>query len=244
MASPGRTQGTIATPRRSNIAPATSTTFLFIVPSRISAGHPPFAADSVRRGSALSKVSRRLRLAALAGALAAGFAGSPAHAQLLAPGDQLRLTYGPWAYHFSHSAEHVRFNHLAGVELVSNRWTFWQADRSVVGVALFDNSFGQFSQYAWFGQEWDWAKFAGGDAFVTVTAGLLHGYRDQHRDKIPFNSAGIAPVIIPSVGVRWGRFSLQATVLGTNGFLFAGSWVLDLRPGPRMAVPVGPTTGN
>jgi hypothetical protein len=176
--------------------------------------------------------------------MATWLAGGAAHAQLLAPGDQVRLTYGPWAYHFNHSDEHVRFNHLLGVELVSSRWTFWRADRSAVGLALFDNSFGQFSQYVWFGQEWDWAKFAGGDAFVTVTAGLLHGYRDEHRDKIPFNSAGIAPVIIPSVGVRWGRFSLQATVLGTNGFLFAGSWVLDLRPGPRMAVPVGPNTGH
>ena len=166
-----------------------------------------------------------------------------AHAQVLAEGDQLRLTYGPWAYHFSHSDEHVRFNHLLGAELLTTRWTFWRADRSTIGLALFDNSFGQFSQYVWFGQEWDIARFAGGDVFANVTAGLLHGYKDEYKDKIPFNSAGIAPVIIPSLGVRWGRFSLQATVLGTNGFLFAGSWILDLRPGERMAVPRSrPTT--
>ena len=179
------------------------------------------------------------RLAALALLAVSPLGTAPAQAQWLVAGDQLRLTYGPWAYHFNHSDEHVRFNHLLGAELLTTRWTFWRANRSTIGLAFFDNSFGQFSQYVWFGQEWDLARFAGGDVFVTATAGLLHGYRDEYRDKIPFNSAGIAPVIIPSLGVRWGRFSLQATVLGTNGFLFAGSWVLDLRPGERMAVPPG-----
>jgi hypothetical protein len=165
-------------------------------------------------------------------------------AQLLAEGDQLRLSYGPWAYHFDHSDEHVRFNHLLGIELLTTRWTFWKADRAMIGFAAFDNSFGQFSQYGWYGLEWDLTRFAGGDVYVNVTAGLLHGYRDEHRDKIPFNSAGIAPVVIPSAGIRWGRFALFATVLGTNGFLFGGSWTFDLRPGERMAVPVGGTAAS
>lgn len=201
----------------------------------------PLASTESRTG----RGRHALRLAIAAAVWTVIGFGASAHAQSpAASGDQLRVSYGPWAYHFNHSSEHVRYNHLVALELLTPRWTVWGAARTQIGFAAFDNSFGQFSQYVWFGQEWDWAKFAGGDAFVTVTAGLLHGYRDQHRDKIPFNSAGIAPVIIPSVGVRWGRFSLQATVLGTNGFLFAGSWVLDLRPGPRMAVPVGPPTGN
>lgn len=195
--------------------------------------------DSAHSRPTSAAVAGSLRRAALIGAFAlAPVVIAPAHAQWLADGDQLRLTYGPWAYHFSQSDEHVRFNHLLGAELLSTRWTFWGAARSLAGFALFDNSFGQFSQYVWFGQEWDWRRFAGGDVFVNVTAGLLHGYKDEYQDKIPFNSAGIAPVIIPSLGIRWGRFSLQATVLGTNGFLFGGSWVFDLKPGERMAVPV------
>ena len=180
-----------------------------------------------------------MRGAALATCLALpGFAPARASAQLLAEGDQFRVTYGPWAYHFSNSPEHVRFNHLLGGELLTTRWRFLGADRAMVGFAAFDNSFGQFSKYLWFGQEWDWTRFAGGDVFVNVTGGLLKGYRGEYRDKIPFNSSGIAPVILPSLGVRWGRFSLQATVLGTNGFLIGGSWVFDLWPGERMAVPV------
>ncbi len=128
--------------------------------------------------------------------------------------------------------------YLLGGELLTTRWRFLGADRAMVGFAAFDNSFGQFSKYLWFGQEWDWTRFAGGDVFVNVTGGLLKGYRGEYRDKIPFNSSGIAPVILPSLGVRWGRFSLQATVLGTNGFLIGGSRVFDLWPGERMAVPV------
>lgn len=193
---------------------------------------------SARRLAAPLPTSTSVRRLAAAVALALSLAPCAARAQWLADGDQLRLTYGPRAYHFSNSPEHVAFNHLVGLELVSTRWTFWKADRSLAGFAAFDNSFGQFSQYVWFGQEWDWRRFAGGDVFVNVTAGLLHGYKDEYQDKIPFNSAGIAPVIIPTLGIRWGRFSLQATALGTNGFLFGGSWVFDLKPGERMAVPV------
>ncbi len=193
---------------------------------------------SARRPAERRPASFSLGCLAAAVALALSLTPCAARAQWLAEGDQFRITYGPLAYHFSNSSEHVPYNHLLGFELVTTRWTFWKADRSTAGFAAFDNSFGQFSQYVWFGQEWDWRRFAGGDVFVSVTAGLLHGYKDEHRDKIPFNSAGIAPVIIPSLGIRWGRFSLQATVLGTNGFLFGGSWVFDLKPGERMAVPV------
>lgn len=196
---------------------------------------------SARRLAARLAAPFSPRHLAAAVALALSVAPCAAPAQWLVEGDQLRITYGPVAYHFSNSPDHVPYNHLLGVELVTTRWTFWKADRSIAGFAAFDNSFGQFSQYVWFGQEWDWRRFAGGDVFVNVTAGLLHGYKDEHQDKIPFNSAGIAPVIIPSLGIRWGRFSLQATVLGTNGFLFGGSWVFDLKPGERMAVTVGRT---
>jgi hypothetical protein len=204
------------------------------------------AADSrPPRTRALWSPVRALRPTALAAALAlASLAPADSQAQLLAEGDQLRLTYGPWAYHFNPSEEHVNFNHLLGIELLTTRWTFWKADRATVGFAAFDNSFGQFSQYVWYGLEWDLTRFAGGDVYANVTAGLLHGYKEPYQDKIPFNSAGIAPVIIPTVGIRWGRFSLLATVLGTNGFLFGGSWVFDLRPGDRMAVPVAGTSAS
>lgn len=173
--------------------------------------------------------SHLARLAPWALALAILPVGSPARAQGWAEGDQLRISYGPWAYHFSHSDEHVRFNHLLAGELLSKRWTFWGAQRSLIGLAAFDNSFGQFSQYVYLGQEWDVGQAAGGTVSVSLTAGLLHGYKDAYRDKIPFNQLGVAPVIIPSVSWRHQRFSVLATVLGANGFLFAGGWTFDLK---------------
>jgi hypothetical protein len=168
----------------------------------------------------------RLSAAALGAVLALGAA--PAGAQWIVPGDQLRVSYGPVAWHFSSSPEHADYNHLVGLELLTQRWTVWGASRSQIGFALFDNSFGQFSQYVYVGQEWDLMKLAGGDLVVNATFGLLHGYKDPYADKIPFNRFGVAPVIIPSLAWRYGRFSAFASVLGANGFLFGGSWTFDL----------------
>ncbi|MFZ4759368.1 MAG: hypothetical protein ACOYLX_14505 [Burkholderiaceae bacterium] len=152
-----------------------------------------------------------------------------AQSEWITPDDQLRVSYGPYAWHFNESTEHVRYNHLISVELLTPRWRFWGADRTQIGFAVFDNSFGQPSQYLYFGQEWDLGRFLGGTGYVNATAGLLHGYKDEYQDKIPFNRYGTAPVIIPSIGVRWGSFAVLATALGLNGFLFAASYQFDLR---------------
>jgi hypothetical protein len=162
-------------------------------------------------------------------AFAASAIAPSAHAQWLVSGDQLRVLYGPSAYHFSSSDEHVDFNHFVAAELVSSRWTFWGADRSIIGASVLDNSFGQFSQYVYFGQEWDLTAFAGGQVYANVTAGLLHGYKEPYQDKIPFNSLGIAPAIIPTVGWRYGRFTALVSLLGTNGFLASVGWSFDLK---------------
>jgi hypothetical protein len=158
-----------------------------------------------------------------------GLAAANAQADWLESGDQLRILYGPSAYHFSQSDAHVRYNHLLAGELLSKRWIFWGADRSIIGFAALDNSFGQFSQYAYFGQEWDLKPVAGGVVFANVTAGLLHGYKDPYADKIPFNQFGIAPAIVPTIGWRYNRFSASVSLLGTNGFLAAVGWTFDLR---------------
>jgi len=167
-------------------------------------------------------------LAAIALGAAFLVGSAPARAQWIAPGDQFRVSYGPSAWHFSGSANHVRYNHLVSAELLTTRWTVWGAERALAGLALFDNSFGQFSQYPYVGQEWDLAKVAGGDLYVNATFGLLHGYKEPYENKIPFNRYGIAPVIIPTFGWRYGHASVFASVLGTNGFLFGASWAFDL----------------
>jgi hypothetical protein len=138
-----------------------------------------------------------------------------------------RVSYGPSAYHFSQSDEHVRYNHLVSLELLDASRTFWRASRSQIGLALFDNSFGQFSQYAFVGLEWDLASIGGAQLFASVTGGILHGYRGPYRDKIPFNSSGFAPAIVPAAGIRYGSWAVGANVLGANGFLVSISKTFD-----------------
>ena len=150
-----------------------------------------------------------------------------AKADWLVPGDKLRVFYGPKAFHFS--GEDEARQHLVSVELLTSRWTIWRADRTQIGLVFFRNSFGQPCQYVNMGQEWDLWTFGSAQTFVNVTAGLIHGYKEPHQDAIPFNSTGIAPLIIPSAGVRWGSFSLAASVLGIRGLLFSAGWTFDLK---------------
>jgi len=152
-----------------------------------------------------------------------------AQAQWIESGDQFRVTYAPRALHFNSSPDHVDYNHLVSGELLTKRWTFWRADRSLVGLALFDNSFGQFSQYAYFGQEWDLRQFAGGTFYVNVTAGLVHGYKDQFEDKIPLNQLGVAPAIVPTLGWRTGRLSVSVALLGASAIMVGGGWTFGGR---------------
>lgn len=153
----------------------------------------------------------------------------PVHAQEHATDRSFRLGYAPSAYHLQHNDAHIRYNHLVAGELLSPRGTLWNAQRSLIGLAVFNNSFGQFSQYAYIGQEWDLSTLGPGTVFVNATLGLLHGYRGEHQGKIPFNDLGVAPVIIPTAGWRHGQTSVSLIMLGTNGFMLGASWTFDSR---------------
>jgi hypothetical protein len=122
------------------------------------------------------------------------------------------LTVSPYTHHWSHNPEHKNVvlvaidSHLKGGRFC--------------GLALFTNSFGQGSAYAYVGQQWD-GLFGNPKVFTKVSAGLLYGYRGQYKDKIPFNNLGIAPAIIPSIGYQLTPIdSAQIYMLGTAGLTF------------------------
>jgi hypothetical protein len=128
-------------------------------------------------------------------------------------GTRWELTLSPYAYHWNYNPEH-RPVFLGALDrtVAGNRFC---------GLALFRNSFGQPSAYAYVGQRWD--SIAGHDKlFTKVSVGFIYGYKGKYQDKIPLNGYGIAPAIVPSIGYDFAKnTSVQAMLLGTAGILFA-----------------------
>jgi hypothetical protein len=163
-------------------------------------------------------------LAAIVG-LAAGLA---VQAQ---PTGVLSSATGPWSNgrwlvqtslyttHFSPNPEHVNQQNLINLE-------YWRQDRWLVGGALFRNSFGQPSQYIYLGKYWRPFDFSQ-NIHLKLTGGLLHGYKDQYRDKIPFNQAGVAPVILPSLGYSTKRLNAEMILFGNSGLMLTAGVFFD-----------------
>ncbi len=131
------------------------------------------------------------------------------------PSKKWDLTLSPYTLHWSDNPDHKPVvlvaldRHLKGGRFC--------------GLALFSNSFGQESAYFYVGQQWN-ELFGSPKLFTKLSAGFLYGYRDQYKDKIPYNKYGLAPVIIPSLGYAiTPQDSAQVYLLGTAGLLFAYS---------------------
>ena len=135
----------------------------------------------------------------------------------LRDGDSFAVQYGFYTKHRSYSAEHVDRNQLVNLEIQSNYDRVWGADKTLFGVAFFKNSFGQPSQWLYWGQKWDFNPYV----YAKVTAGMLHGYKGKYRDKLPFNRWGVAPGIIPTLGLQYKGVTFETIVLGTNALMFA-----------------------
>ncbi len=120
--------------------------------------------------------------------------------------------------HYDPDPDHVNDQNMLGIELETD-------DRRLFGLSLFDNSFGQKSQYLYTGYRWERQR-APRWLYFKLTGGLLHGYRDPYEDKIPFNDYGVAPAIVPSVGISYKNFNAEFSQLGlaagmvTAGFTF------------------------
>ena len=47
----------------------------------------------------------------------------------------------------------------------------------------------------------------------------MHGYRGEFRDKIPFNRIGVAPAILPAIGIDYRRANLELIPFGKAGLM-------------------------
>ncbi len=101
--------------------------------------------------------------------------------------------------------------HVDHQELILGEWNI--TETWLVGASYFKNSFGQPSEYVYGGYRFrPFEKVQ--PLYIKVSAGLVHGYKDPYKDKIPFNGSGIAPVIIPSVGYCINRFCGEVVIAG------------------------------
>ena len=130
--------------------------------------------------------------------------------------DKWYFQFAYYTLHFSYDPDHQQ-SYLVDMEYrLDERWLEGQW---IVGLSLFQNSFGQFSQYLYGALQWRPLK-EHQPFYVKVSAGLLHGYSGEYRDKIPFNHYEIAPAIVPSVGYCWTRYCTEFVLLGGNAALF------------------------
>jgi opacity protein-like surface antigen len=139
-------------------------------------------------------------------------------------GEGLRISYAPKAFHVTSDPDFVDWNHIVAFEWVTARYRFWGADRSHLGLSLFDNSYGQFSQSIYAGLEWNWMRVAGGELFVALSLGLVNGYDDPWADKVPLNEQlGVGVTLVPALGWQRDAFGLALSLSG-SAFVLRASY--------------------
>ena len=118
----------------------------------------------------------------------------------------------PDVIHFHPDPEHAEWSWMVGIEWQRpSRWLF--------GFSYFNNSFNQKSQYYYAGYVW---KLSERDPnwYLKLTGGLIYGYTEPYEDKVPFNHNGYSPGLIPGLGYKWDRWSLQLNLLGVSALGF------------------------
>ncbi len=113
--------------------------------------------------------------------------------------------------HFDHDPDHNNDSRLIGLDYYLSDEQRW-----LVGGNTFRNSWDQRSVYLYAGRRFDWVE---NRLYGKLTAGVLWGWRGEHQDDIPFNQLGVAPAIIPAVGIQAGRFTGEFVVFGINGLM-------------------------
>jgi hypothetical protein len=125
-----------------------------------------------------------------------------------ATGNVVMIQAAPDVIHFHPDPEHAKWSWMVGVEWQRpSRWLF--------GFSYFNNSFDQKSQYYYAGYMW---KLSERDPnwYLKLTGGLIYGYKDPYEDNVPYNHNGYSPGLIPGLGYKWDRWSLQLNLLGVS----------------------------
>jgi hypothetical protein len=188
----------------------------------------PRTAPSLRRSWA--RAFAALSLAVFAGVMTASALAQSADAPAL-PDSWKKMWEAPepWRtdrFYIQTSVATVHFssdpNHDNTQDLIYGEWRLpqrWLEGQWLVGASFFDNSFGQSSQFVFGGLLWRPSEKVP-EFYIKVAAGVIHGYSGEFQNKIPFNSSGYAPGIVPAVGYCYNRFCGEMILFGTAGILW------------------------
>ena len=95
-----------------------------------------------------------------------------------------------------------------------------RADNWLGGLSVFNNSYGQFTQYLYLGKKLHpWKSHP--EVRIKLSAGVAHGYRGKHHDTLPVRwggSWGLA--FVPAIGYLKDRVGYDLVILKASGFLF------------------------
>ena len=96
---------------------------------------------------------------------------------------------------------------------------YHKENRRIIGFSIFNNSFGDFSQYAYVGKAYHpWQKYP---AFrIKLTIGIVHGYQDEYHKILPIrwgDAFGIG--VVPTIGYQSDRLGVDLGVLSASGLM-------------------------
>ncbi|CAH1208284.1 sn-glycerol-3-phosphate transporter [Candidatus Nitrotoga sp. BS] len=125
--------------------------------------------------------------------------------------DSLYLWGGTYT-HFHNKDSYKGANILVSLEVI-------KPNDHLYGLALFNNSFDQFSQYLFYGKIFRLDETYPG-LHAQLTGGLIHGYRGEYKDNLFLNKElGVAPVIVPGIGYQKNQWGFDLFLLGKQGVL-------------------------
>jgi hypothetical protein len=141
-----------------------------------------------------------------------GFAAPEGTLLLPANTDVWRIDASTYTHHYQSSPDYKDV-WAVGLERES-------PDRTLTGVLIFSNSFGQPSAYAYYGHVFNNILDSTESLYLKLTVGVLYGYVPPYQDRVPLNYNGFSPGIIPGIGWRLDKnWSVQSNFLGLVGYM-------------------------
>lgn len=135
----------------------------------------------------------------------------------LVSGSPWSLSFSPLTWHSNYKADHADSVGIGLRRALDGR--------QFVGLNAFNNSFGQPSAYAMYGQRLYGGVPAAPKFYVEWTAGMLYGYVGERAKEVPLNVRGFSPAFTLSPGWQFTpQLSAQANIIGSVAIMVQLDW--------------------